>query len=61
MGGPERIERTLRRLRGHASCIIGDICKNVIENPALAKMWEGAKLDKRYQSEAETIKKKVDK
>ena len=69
VGGPEGIERTLRRLRGHASyaynrvvsCVTGDICKEVIEDPALDEMWEAAKLDEGYQSVAETIKKKVDK
>ena len=46
VGGPESIERTLRRLRGHASyaynrvvsCVKGDICKEVIEDPALDEM-----------------------
>ena len=43
VGGAEEVERVLRRLRGHASyaynrvisCIKGDICKEVVEDPAL--------------------------
>ena len=56
MGGPEATELALRRMRGHASyaynrvisCITGDICKDVIKNPTLDKMWEAAKNDKGY-------------
>ena len=67
MGGPEAIEGALRRMRGHASYaynrvisnISGDICKEVIEDPALDEMWEAAWMDQGYQSVAETIKKKV--
>ena len=48
------MERVLRRLRGHASyaynrvvsCIKGDICREVIEDPALEDMWQAARLDK---------------
>ena len=69
VGGPEGIERVLRRLRGHASyaykrvitCVTGDICKEVIKDPALDEMWEAARLDEGYQSVAETIKQKKDK
>ena len=51
MGGLEVIEGALRRMRGHASyaynrvisCITGEICKEVIEDPALDKLWEAAK------------------
>ena len=65
MGGPEAIERALRRLRGNAwyaynsvvSCVTGHICKEVIEDPALDEMWEAARMDEGYQSVAETIKK----
>ena len=47
VGGPEGIDRVLRRLRGHASyvqnrvvtCVTGDICKEVIKDPALDEMW----------------------
>ena len=43
VGGPEAIERALRRLRGNAwyaynsvvSCVTGHICKEVIGDPAL--------------------------
>jgi hypothetical protein len=60
VGGAEGVERVLRRLRGHASyeynrvvsCITGDICREVIEDPALEDMWEAARLDKGYQSVA---------
>ena len=46
VGGAERVEAILRKLRGHASyaynrvvsCIKGDICKEVIEDPALDDM-----------------------
>ena len=63
VGGPEVIEGALRRMRGHASyaynsvicCITGDICKEVIEDPALDEMWEAAKKDEGYQRVAETI------
>ena len=69
VGGPEAMEQTLRIFGGHASyaynrvvsCIKGEICKEVIEDPALDEMWEAAELDEGYQSVAETIKKKVDK
>ena len=67
MGGSEGIERVLRRLRGHASyaynvtCVTGDICREVIEDPALDEMWEAARLDEGYQSVAETVKQKKDK
>ena len=66
VGGPEGIERTLRRLRlrrhtSYASCVTGDTCMEVIEDPALDEMWEAAKLDERYQSVAEAIQKKADK
>ena len=43
------------------SCVTGDICKEVIEDPALDEMWEAAKMGKGYQSVAETIKKKIEK
>ena len=42
------------------SCVTGDICKEVIEDPALDEMWEAAKLDKGYQSVAMTVKMKMD-
>ena len=42
------------------SCVTGDICKEVIEDPALDEMWEAAKLDKGYQSVAMTVKMKTD-
>ena len=66
VGGPEAIEVALTRMRGHASyaynrvisCITGDICKEVIEDPALDKIWESAKKDEGYQMVAETIEKK---
>ena len=66
MGGPEAIERALRRLREHASYaynrvisnISGDICKEVIEDPALDKMWEAAEKDEGYQRVAETKERK---
>ena len=58
----EGIERALRRLRGHVSyaynnvvsCVKGDICREVVEDPALDDMWEAAQLDKGYQSMAWT-------
>ena len=67
VGGAEEVERVLRRLRGHASyaynrvvsCIKGDICKEVIEDPALDDMWEAARLDKGYMSVAMTVKQKT--
>ena len=34
------------------SCVTGDICREVIEDPALEDMWEAARLDKGYQSVA---------
>ena len=54
VGGAEQVEAVLRRLRGHASyaynrvvsCIKGDICKEVIEDPALDDMLKAARLDK---------------
>ena len=69
VGGSEGIERALPRLRGHASyaynrvvtCVIGDIYKEVIEDPALDDKLEAARLDKGYQSVEETIKQKKDK
>ena len=69
VGGTEGVERVLRRLRGHASyaynrvvsCVKGDICREVIEDPALKDMWEAAGLDKGYQSVALTVKRKTDK
>ena len=53
-------------MRGHASyaynrvipCITGDICKEVIKDQALDKMWEAAKKVVGYQMVAETIEKK---
>ena len=50
VGGPGGIERVLRRLRGHSSyaynrvvtCVTGDICKEVIKDPALDEIWEVA-------------------
>ena len=42
------------------SCVTGDICKEVIEDPALDKMWEATRLDKGYQSVALTVKRKTD-
>ena len=67
VGGAEEVERVLRRLRGHASyaynrvvsCIKGDICKEVIEDPALDDMWEAARLDEGYMSVAMTVKQKT--
>ena len=67
--GRGHTERALRRLREHASyannrvmsCITGDVCKEVIEDPALDEMWEAARMDKGYQSVAEKIKNKVEK
>ena len=46
VGGSEGVERVLNRLRGHASyaynrvvsCVKGDICREVIEDPALDDM-----------------------
>ena len=66
MGGPDAIEMALRRIRGHASLlynrvisnISGDICKEVIEDPALDKMWEAAEKDEGYQKGAETLESK---
>ena len=66
VGGPEAIKRAQRGLRGHASyaynrvmpCITGDICKEVIEDPALDEMWEAAEKDDGYQKVAETIESK---
>ena len=57
MGGSEGVKRILRRMRGHASyaynrivsCVKGDICKEVIEDPALDEMWEAAEKDEGYQ------------
>ena len=67
VGGAEQVEAVLRRLRGHASyaynrvvsCIKGDICKEVIEDPALDDMWEAARLDEGYMSVARTVKQKT--
>ena len=58
VGGPEGIERTLRRLRGHASyannrvvsCVTGHICKEVIKDPFFNEIWEAAKMNEDYQS-----------
>ena len=69
VGGSEDIERALPRPRGHASyvynrvvtCVTEDIYKEVIEDPALDDKLEAARLDKGYQSVAETIKQKKDK
>ena len=41
------------------SCIKGDICKEVIEDPALDDMWEAARLDEGYMSVARTVKQKT--
>ena len=41
------------------SCIKGDICKKVIEDPALDDMWEAARLDKGYMSVAMTVKQET--
>ena len=68
MGGPEAIERALRRIRRHASYaynrvisnISGDICKEVIEDPALDKMWEAAEKDEGYQRVAKTVDDKTE-
>ena len=57
VGRAEGVERVLRRLRWHASyaynrvvsCVKGNICREVIEDPALDNMWEAARLDKGYQ------------
>ena len=62
--GSEEVERVLGRLRGHAlyaynrmvSCVTGDICREVIKDPALDNMWAAARLDKGYQSVAMTVK-----
>ena len=67
VGGAELVEGVLRKLRGHASyaynrvvsCITGDICKEVIEDPVLDDMWEAAKQDKGYMSVARTVKQKT--
>ena len=67
VGGAERVEAILRKLRGHASyaynrvvsCIKGDVCKEVIEDPALDDMWEAARQDKGYMSVAKTVKQKT--
>ena len=69
VGGAEEVEGVLRRLRGHASyaynrvisCIKGDICKEVVEDPALDDMWEAARLDEGYMSVALTVKQKTGK
>ena len=63
VGGPEAIEGSLRRMRGHASYaynrnisnITRDICKEMIEDPALDEMWEAAEKDEGYQRVAETL------
>ena len=57
----------MRTLRGHSShaynrvvsCVTGDICREVIQDPAQENMWEAARLDKGYQSVAMTVKKKT--
>ena len=36
-----------------------DICREVIQDPALDDMWEAARLDKGYQSVAKTVKQKT--
>ena len=64
VGGAEQVEAVLRRLRGHltysynrvVSCIKGDICKEVIEDPALDDMWEAARLDEGYMPMARTVR-----
>ena len=43
------------------SCVKGDICTEVIEDPALDDMWEATRLDKGYQSVALTVKQKTGK
>ena len=56
VGRAEGVERVLRRLRWHASyaynrvvsCVKGNICREVIEDPALDDMWEAARLDNGY-------------
>ena len=66
VGGPEGIDRVLRRLRDHASyaynrmviCVRGDICKELIKDPHLDEMWEVARMDECHQSVVETIKQK---
>ena len=68
VGGPEIIERTLRSLGGHASfaynrvvsCVKGDICKEVIKDPALNEIWDAAEKEEGYQEVVETIKMKTD-
>ena len=67
VGGSGGVERVLRRLKGHTShaynrvvsCVTGDICREVIQDPALDDMWEATRLDKGYQSVAMTVKKKT--
>jgi hypothetical protein len=67
VGGAERVEAVLGRFRGQASyaynrvvsCIKGDVCKEVIEDPALDDMWEAARQDKGYMSVAKTVKQKT--
>ena len=55
-------------MRGHSShaynrvvsCVTGDICREVIQDPAIDDMWEAARLDKGYMSVAMTVKQKTD-
>ena len=37
------------------TCVTGDICKEVIKDPALDETWEAAMLDKGYQSVAKRV------
>ena len=41
------------------SCVTGDICREVIEDPDLDDMWEAVRLDKGYQSVVMTVKQKT--
>ena len=44
----------------HVSCVKGDICREVIEDPALEDMWEAVGLDKGHQLVALTVNGKTD-
>ena len=65
--GPEGIERVLNRLGGQASyaynrirsSMRGDMSPEVLEDPALGKMWKEAKDDKEYQAVAKVVADKV--